>query len=81
VPCITTYHTDFAQQVKQIVGDASICRFVEDFTRWFHSLADKVFVPTDYDMDLLEQRGYRRDKMVRFAQEYLASTPTLQKIA
>ncbi|MBN2467814.1 MAG: hypothetical protein JXD19_06645 [Deltaproteobacteria bacterium] len=81
VPCNTTYHIDFAHQVKQIVGDASICRVVECFTRWFYSLTDTVYVQTEHDIDDLELRGYKREKMARLAREDFTGMPTFQEIA
>jgi glycosyltransferase involved in cell wall biosynthesis len=66
VPCTAVYHTDFTRQMRQILGDATMCRITEDFVNWFHSAADTVAVSTDQYMTLLAQRGLSLTKMRRF---------------
>jgi glycosyltransferase involved in cell wall biosynthesis len=66
VPCTAVYHTDFTRQMRQILGDATMCRITEDFVNWFYSMADSVAVSTPEYMTLLSQRGLSRAKMRLF---------------
>lgn len=66
IPCTAVYHTDFTRQMRQILGDATMCRITEEFVNWFHSAADSVAVSTDEYAELMVQRGIPRSKMRRF---------------
>jgi glycosyltransferase involved in cell wall biosynthesis/predicted metal-dependent phosphoesterase TrpH len=66
VPCTGIYHTDFTRQAFQIVGEEAICGVVEDYTRWFYSQMNTISVPTDEYISLLADRGFERNKMVKF---------------
>lgn len=79
VPCTAIYHTDFTRQAKQVVGEESICRFVEDMSRLFYSFADSVAVPTREYMSVLEKRGIPREKMVLFKRGIEANVFAPQK--
>ncbi len=63
VPCRMVYHTDFTRQANQIIGDESVCRLVEEYTRWFYAMADDIRVPSYEYMEILEQRRFDRSKM------------------
>jgi glycosyltransferase involved in cell wall biosynthesis len=66
VPCRMVYHTDFTRQAHQIIGDETVCRLVEEYTRWFYSLADEIRVPSREYIEILEQRRFNRAKMGLF---------------
>jgi glycosyltransferase involved in cell wall biosynthesis len=66
IPCTAVYHTDFTRQMRQILGDETMCRMTEDFVNWFYSVADSVAVSTTEYMTLMEQRGLPKSKMRRF---------------
>ncbi len=79
VPCTAIYHTDFTRQAKQIIGEESICRLVEDASRLFYSFADSVAVPTREYISILEKRGIPRSKMVLFKRGIEANVFAPQK--
>jgi glycosyltransferase involved in cell wall biosynthesis len=66
IPCRSIFHTDFSAQAYRIIGDEAVCRFVDDYLRWFYAQGDTMYVPTKVYMDDLERRGYERKKMVLF---------------
>ena len=63
---VGVYHTDFTEQARKIVGEESILGFIETGTRWFFSCMDKIAVPTNEYINLLEGRGFDRNKMTVF---------------
>lgn len=66
VPSTAVYHTDFTRQFHQIIGDETLCRFIEDYVNWFYSQAGTVAVPTQEYMRMLERRGISPAKLRRF---------------
>jgi glycosyltransferase involved in cell wall biosynthesis/predicted metal-dependent phosphoesterase TrpH len=66
VPCTAVYHTDFTRQFSQIIGDETLCRFIEDYVNWFYSQATAIAVPTQEYTTQLEQRGISPAKLRRF---------------
>lgn len=53
-------------QVNDIVKNDSLTALVEAYTRWFYSNPDGTWIPTPEYMEILEGRGYERDKMRLF---------------
>ncbi len=66
VKCVGIYHTDFAKQIEEIKGDASLTMTTRTYTNWFYQLMDEVLVPTYAYMDVLEAQGLDRTKMKHF---------------
>lgn len=66
IPSTAVYHTDFTRQLRQIIGDETMCQVTEDFVNWFHSLADIVAVPTQEYASQLERRGISKAKLRKF---------------
>jgi hypothetical protein len=55
--------------VNNLIGDARLEQIVEDFSRWFFSVADRVVVTDARYVDILEKRGYVKEKMVVLGKE------------
>ena len=66
IPVKGIYHTDFSEQASFIIGDDSVSRLLEEYVRWFYSQCDTIKVPTKAYIDILELRGYSREKMSVF---------------
>lgn len=66
IPCKMIYHTDFTQYARKIIEDEFVCRGVQEYVKWFYSLADEIKVPSKAYMDVLEGRGYDRSRMSIF---------------
>ncbi|MBN1521101.1 MAG: glycosyltransferase [Candidatus Aureabacteria bacterium] len=66
IKCTGVFHTDFSLQASEIIDDESIVQMIEDSLRYFYSLMDEINVPTEKYQDILEQRGYDRNKMSLF---------------
>lgn len=60
------FHTDYSGQAASIVADETITDLIENFIRWVFSCCDEIRVPTAEYIDLLQRRGYPRDKLVMF---------------
>jgi len=63
---IGVYHTDFTEQAKRIVKNDVLPEAIEITTKWFFTNMDKTAVPTNEYINILEQRGYDRNKMAVF---------------
>jgi glycosyltransferase involved in cell wall biosynthesis len=66
IKCVGVYHTDFAIQAREIVGQDSIFNLVDNYSKWFYSLCDKIKVPTKEYINILSGRGYEEFKMSIF---------------
>ncbi len=56
------YHTDFTMEAVQIV-DESISTAMEGYIRWFYEQMDRILVPTEEYIRILEPRGYDLARM------------------
>lgn len=63
---VGVYHTDFTEQARRISKNDTIAEVVETGMRWFYTTTDKVAVPTNEYMDIIEARGIDRTKMSIF---------------
>jgi len=66
VKSVGIYHTDFALQSKEIIGDESVVEMLESYTKWFYSAMDEILVPTREYIHLLANRGFELSKMKVF---------------
>lgn len=66
IPCKGIYHTDFTEQAACITEDESVCRILEEYVKWFYSMCDEIKVPTREYISILEERGFRKNKMSVF---------------
>jgi glycosyltransferase involved in cell wall biosynthesis len=66
VRCRGIFHSDFAGQATQILGDDSVHCMIDDYQRWFYSLCDEIKVPTAEYRGILSKRGYDPGKMSVF---------------
>jgi glycosyltransferase involved in cell wall biosynthesis len=60
------YHTDFTFQLKNIADDQTVANLTENFTRWFYDQLDEIRVPSNIYIDMLAQRGFKKDRMKIF---------------
>ncbi|HOV14023.1 MAG TPA: glycosyltransferase [Spirochaetota bacterium] len=60
------YHTDFTMQTRNIVKDDAIVNLIEFLTKWFYSQMDEIKVPTKEYINILEERGFDKNKMSVF---------------
>ncbi len=62
--CVAVYHTDFTMQAKDIIGEKSfMINIIEKYTKWFHEQADKILLPTKEYIDILVDRGFKREQL------------------
>ncbi len=66
VKCVGVYHTDFTLQARDVVNDATITQFIENYMKWFYSGCARILINTRAYFDLLVERGYDRSKMKFF---------------
>lgn len=66
VKCTGIYHTDFGAQAVAITGDESVSGLIDWYIRFFYSFMDEILVPTSEYIDLLEKRGFEKNKMKLF---------------
>ena len=64
VPCTGVYPSGLVQQALEYLQDEKMCRMLEDFVRWFYSLADLMAVPGAEYVDVLSAKGYDSSKIV-----------------
>ncbi|MCX8094334.1 MAG: glycosyltransferase [Candidatus Goldbacteria bacterium] len=64
--CCGIFHTDFTEQIKNLINDESIAELAESGLRWFYSYMDEIYVPTNEYIDILKKRGYQFNKMLIF---------------
>ncbi|MBN2547318.1 MAG: glycosyltransferase [Spirochaetes bacterium] len=60
------YHTDFSEQAAKITGHVIVSELIENGTRWFYNLLDRISVPTAEYIKILKIRGYNGSKMSVF---------------
>lgn len=60
------YHTDFTFQLKNIADDATAANLTENYTRWFYDQLDEIRVPSNVYIDMLAQRGFKKERMKIF---------------
>ncbi len=63
---IGVFHTDFTLQAHELIEDGALDSLVESYLKWFHALTDENQVPTEEYIDILQARGFNRDKMKLF---------------
>lgn len=66
IRCKGVYHTDFTKHTEYVVGDDRLSAMAEVYTKWFYSLCDEILVPTQQYMNVLENRGFTKDRMRLF---------------
>jgi hypothetical protein len=66
VPCTGLYPSQTLKRILEQVEDEKMCTMIEDFTRWFYSLADAIAVPSASFADMLVMKGYDRGKISVF---------------
>ncbi|MBN2279424.1 MAG: glycosyltransferase [Candidatus Marinimicrobia bacterium] len=64
--CTGIYHTDFTFQLKSIADDGAAVRATENYTKWFYDQLDEIRVPSHVYIDMLENRGFNKNKMKIF---------------
>ena len=57
------YHTDFANQIEHILGEANLASFVEKATTFIYQQFDKVYVPSNDYIHRLQEQGVDPNKM------------------
>ncbi|MDP2400925.1 MAG: glycosyltransferase, partial [Actinomycetota bacterium] len=63
IECVAIYHTDFAEQARQLTEDGSAAGFLDVYAKWFYAQVDEVRVPTREYIRLLGERGYETHSM------------------
>ena len=63
VPCIGVYHTDFAKQAEETIGDKQIADLVGRYVAWFYARTDEVRVPSHFYMTALADQGIDISRM------------------
>ncbi len=63
IPVEGVYHTDFANQIEHILGEASLTPVVEKATTAFYDQFDKVYVPSHEYIHYLNTQGIDMEKM------------------
>jgi glycosyltransferase involved in cell wall biosynthesis len=66
IPCVGVYHTDFAKQAEEALGDKQIADLVRQYVAWFYARMDEVRVPSRYYMTVLADQGIDRNRMRLF---------------
>ncbi len=66
IKCTGIYHTDFTYQLKNIADDGAAVRATEAYTKWFYDQLDEIRVPSKVYIDMLETRGFKKEKMKIF---------------
>lgn len=63
---VAIYHTDFYMQASAVVNNRIVPWLLEKVLKWYYSRMDELHVPTEEYMDILEHRGYDRERMKIF---------------
>jgi len=66
IPCEGVYHTDFAKQAEEVIGDRQITDAIKHYINWFYARMDTVLVPSQYYMTQLADNGHDRSRMRLF---------------
>jgi hypothetical protein len=64
VSCTGFYPSHTLHRILQQVADDKMRMMIEDFARWFYSLADTIVVPSETYVDTLSMKGYDRSKIM-----------------
>ena len=84
IPSTAIYHTDFAQQGIHVCEDEAVFKIIEGYQRWFHSLFDKVKVPTKEYISILAERGFDPKRMSIFLRgiekDHFSPKPNAKKL-
>lgn len=63
VPIIGIHYADYAESANSAMNETLLNPPLEMYTRWFYSLLDEIYVPSEEHIALLEDRGFKTSKM------------------
>lgn len=63
IPIIGVYHTDFKAQLANIMKDESLAETIGKGVKWYYDQMDEIFAPSQFYIDILEERGIDRNKI------------------
>jgi glycosyltransferase involved in cell wall biosynthesis/predicted metal-dependent phosphoesterase TrpH len=66
IPCEGVYHTDFAKQAEEVIGDRQITDAISHYIHWFYARMDTILVPSQCYMTQLADNGHDRSRMRLF---------------
>lgn len=66
VPCTGVFHTDFAKQAEEAIGDEQVVGVVNRYIMWFYGAMDTVLVPSRDYIARLSDQGLDRSRMALF---------------
>lgn len=66
LPVKAIYHTDFAEQLLRMTGEATLANVTDHLVTLFYKMADRVFVPSQSYIDKLKQNGLKPDALEIF---------------
>lgn len=66
IEAVSIYHTDFAAQAEYIFEDATLSGMIQFFINRFYAFSNKIKVPTNEYIRILEHQDYNLDKMSVF---------------
>lgn len=58
IPATGIYHTDFSEYSRILTKDEGISMLVQEYIKWFYQRCEKVYVPTNEYINILDERGY-----------------------